>query len=65
VWRSDILQDGKNDLRFFHQLGLLPAYLHVAFKQKDDTHNPGGYIEFHRGAGNTRKIDYQLKDIYN
>ena len=35
---DNILQDDKNDFRFFHQLGLLPAYLQVARQGNDDAH---------------------------
>ena len=33
---NNILQDDKNNFRFFHQLGLLPAYLQVARQGNDD-----------------------------
>ena len=35
---DNILQDDKNNFRFFHQLGLLPAYLQVARQGNDDAH---------------------------
>ena len=35
---NNILQDDKNDFRFFHQLCLLPAYLQVALQRSDNAH---------------------------
>ena len=35
---NDILEDDKNDFKYFHQLGLLPAYLQVALEGSDDAH---------------------------
>lgn len=35
---NNILQDDQNDFKYFHQLGLLPAYLQVALEGSDDTH---------------------------
>ena len=42
-----MLQDDDNDFRFFHQLGLLNAYLQVAPEGSDDAHKTGGYLELH------------------
>ena len=35
---NNILQDDQNDFKYFHQLGLLPAYLQVALEGSDDAH---------------------------
>ena len=35
---NNILEDNQNDFKYFHQLGLLPAYLQVALEGSDDTH---------------------------
>jgi hypothetical protein len=35
---NDILEDDQNDFKYFHQLGLLPAYLQVALEGSDDAH---------------------------
>jgi hypothetical protein len=35
---NDILEDDQNDFKYFHQLGLLPAYLQVAQEGSDDAH---------------------------
>ena len=35
---NSILRDDDNDFRFFHQLGLLSAYLQVAPEGSDDAH---------------------------
>ena len=35
---NNILQDDQNDFKYFHQLGLLPAYLQVVLEESDDAH---------------------------
>jgi hypothetical protein len=35
---NNILQDDQNNFKYFHQLGLLPAYLQVALEGSDDAH---------------------------
>ena len=35
---NNILQDDRNEINFFHQLGLLSAYLQVAPEGSDDAH---------------------------
>ena len=35
---NNILEDDQNDFKYFHQLGLLPAYLQVAQEGSDDAH---------------------------
>lgn len=35
---NNILQDDQNEFKFFHQLGILPAYLQVAPEGSDDAH---------------------------
>ena len=35
---NNILQEDRNQFKFFHQLGLLPAFLQVALEGSDDAH---------------------------
>ena len=35
---NNILEDNQNDFKYFHQLGLLPAYIQVALEGSDDAH---------------------------
>jgi hypothetical protein len=35
---NKILDDDQNDFKYFHQLGILPAYLHVAQEGSDDAY---------------------------
>ena len=44
---NNILQDDQNDFTFFHQLGLLSAYLEVAPLGSDDLIHIGGSLELH------------------
>jgi hypothetical protein len=57
---NNILEDDQNDFKYFHQLGLLPAFLQVALEGSDDAHKyrriPRVHINLHSNVPMSVKI---------